>query len=131
MLPLKKYGHIEKFCRLKNEKQANYIEEQRDDGSEKKNDESTFYAYQSIIEKKDDVWYIDSGCTKHMTGNESIFCKFDTTVTTQIIMGNGAVVKSKGKGTIAMASKNGKILIHDVLFVPDLAQNFAKCWTIN
>jgi len=58
-----------------------------------------------------------------MTGDETIFCKLDTTATTQITMGNGAVVKSKGKGTIAVNSKKGRILIHDVLFVPELAQN--------
>jgi hypothetical protein len=39
---------------LKNEKQANYTEEQRDDENEKKNDGSTFYACQSVVEKKDD-----------------------------------------------------------------------------
>jgi hypothetical protein len=59
---------------LKNEKQANYTEEQRDD-----------------------VLYVDNGCDNHMTGDESIFCMFDTTATTQITMDNGAVVKSKEK----------------------------------
>jgi hypothetical protein len=38
-------------------------------------------------------------------------------------MGNGAVVKSKGKCMIVVNFKNGKILIHDVLLVPELAQN--------
>jgi hypothetical protein len=38
-----------------------------------------------------------------MTGDESIFYKFDTTVTTQITMGNGAVVKSKRKRTFVVA----------------------------
>jgi GAG-pre-integrase domain len=58
-----------------------------------------------------------------MTRYESIFCKLDTTITTQITMCNGAVMKSKGKRTIAVTSKKGRMLIHDVLFVPDLAQN--------
>jgi hypothetical protein len=58
-----------------------------------------------------------------MTGYESIFCKLDTTVITQITMGNGAIMKSKGKRMIAMTSKKGRMLIHDVLFVLDLAQN--------
>jgi gag-polypeptide of LTR copia-type len=88
----KKYGHMEKFCRLKNKKQTNYTDEQRDDESEKRNDGSTFYARQSTVEKKDDVWYVDNGCSNHMTGDESIFCKLDTTATTQITMDNGAVV---------------------------------------
>ena len=56
-----------------------------------------------------------------MTGDKSIFCKLDKNDTTRITMGNGAVVKSNGRGTIAVDSKKGKLLIHDVLFVPDLA----------
>jgi hypothetical protein len=38
----KKYGHIEKFCRVKNSEQANYIEEKKNNEDEKKNDESIF-----------------------------------------------------------------------------------------
>jgi hypothetical protein len=55
------------------------------------------YACQLMVEKKYDVWYVDNGCSNHMTGDESFFCKFDRAVTIQIIMNNGAVVKSKGK----------------------------------
>jgi hypothetical protein len=39
----------------------------------------------------------DSGCSNHMTEDESIFYKFDKTVITQITMGNGTVVNSKEK----------------------------------
>jgi hypothetical protein len=78
------------------------------------------------VEKNEDVWFVDSGCSNHMTGDESIFCELDTTATTQITMGNGAVVKSKGKGTIAVNSKKGKMLIRDVLLVPELAQNLLR-----
>jgi hypothetical protein len=119
----KKFGHVEKFCRLKNGEQSNYAEEKKNDKDEKRNDESTFYACQAAMEKKDDVWFVDSGCSNHMTSDESIFCKLDTTATTQITMGNGAVVNSKGKDTIVVNSKKGRMLIHDVLLVPELAQN--------
>lgn len=108
---------------MKNEEQVNYTKEKRNDGFEKKNNYSTFYACQLAMEKKEDVWYVDSGCSNHMMEDASIFYKLDTTTTTQITMGNSAVVKSKGKETIAVASKKGRMLIHDVLLVPDLAQN--------
>jgi hypothetical protein len=58
-----------------------------------------------------------------MTGDEIIFCKLNTIATTQITMGNGKVVKSKGKDTIVVNSKKGKILNHDVLVVLELVQN--------
>jgi hypothetical protein len=113
---------------VKNSERTNYIEEKKNNEDEKNNDESTFYACQAAVEKNDDVWFVDSGCSNHMTGDEIIFCNLDTTATTQITMGNGAIVKSKGKCTIVINSKKGKIfnskkgkiLIHDVLFVPEL-----------
>jgi hypothetical protein len=73
------------------------------------------------VEKKDDVWFVDSGCSNYMMRDEIIFCKLDTTVTTQIIIDNGVVVKSMFKSMIAVNSKKGIILIHDVLFVLELA----------
>jgi len=57
----KKYGHIERYCRLK-EKQANFAEEK-----EKDKTESLFLACYSSKECVPDVWYMDSGCSNHMT----------------------------------------------------------------
>lgn len=108
----KKFGHIQKYYQFKSNEQANYTEEKNGDGS-------TSYACQMAVEQNNDVWYIDSGCSNHMTGDESLFCKLDATNTT----GNGAIVKSKSKGIIVVASKKGRMLIHEVLYASDLAQN--------
>jgi hypothetical protein len=72
------------------------------------------------MEKNDDVWFFDSGCSNHMTGDETRFFKLDSAVTAQIVIGNCAVVKSKGKCTIAINFKNGRILIHDALLMSGL-----------
>lgn len=53
-----------------------------------------------VNEHKNDVWFLDSGCSNHMTGNESIFINMDKSVNSQVKMGNGALVNTKGKGTI-------------------------------
>ncbi|KAK2966032.1 hypothetical protein RJ640_012291 [Escallonia rubra] len=41
----------------------------------------------------------------------------------KIIMGNGSIVKAKGKGTIAIQAKEATKYIRDVLLLPDLEQN--------
>ncbi|KAK2966883.1 hypothetical protein RJ640_028893 [Escallonia rubra] len=74
-------------------------------------------------EQKKDVWYLDSGCSNHMTSNRGIFVDIDSSVNSQIIMGNGSIVKAKGKGTIAIQAKEATKYIRDVLLVPDLEQN--------
>ncbi|KAK9668653.1 hypothetical protein RND81_13G075400 [Saponaria officinalis] len=58
-----------------------------------------------------------------MMNNSSIFCKLDASVNMSVRMGNGDVVKSKGKGAIVVATKSGTKYISDVLLSPNLAEN--------
>lgn len=58
-----------------------------------------------------------------MTANENIFQDIDTSVKSQVRLGNGALVEAKGKGTIAVQTKKGTRLIKDVLLVPSLQQS--------
>ncbi|KAF8377139.1 hypothetical protein HHK36_030512 [Tetracentron sinense] len=113
---LKKFGHLQKDCRIKNNQQANFSEEQE-------SDRNMFYACQASSEKRNDVWYLDSGCSNHMTGDQSIFVNMNTFSNSQVRMGNGVLVQAKGKGTIAIETKKGTKYIQDVLLVPDLEQN--------
>ncbi|XP_021750179.1 uncharacterized protein LOC110715866 [Chenopodium quinoa] len=110
----KKFGHTENVCRFK--KQQASISETVDEES------YLFYANQSNTIKKND-WLIDSGCTNHMTKQFDIFTNIDKYVKIPIRMGNGSMVKSEGKGTVAVQTKQGTRFIKDVLYVPGLNQN--------
>ncbi|RVW33419.1 Retrovirus-related Pol polyprotein from transposon TNT 1-94 [Vitis vinifera] len=105
-----------KYCKFKNNQQASCAEE-------KEADENMFYACQSAVEQKNNVWFLDSGCTNHMTGNKNIFLDMDTTINSQVKMGNGDLVNVKGKGTVGIQTKVGTKYIRDVLLVPTLEQN--------
>ncbi|KAK3000358.1 hypothetical protein RJ639_021395 [Escallonia herrerae] len=110
--------HLEgkRNCKSKNFQQASVAEEKEDEGN-------LFYACQSVTEHKRDVWFLDSGCSNHMAGNESLFLDMDSTFKSQVKLGNGALVEAKGKGTIGVQTKEGDRFIRDVLLVPDLDQN--------
>ena len=58
-----------------------------------------------------------------MTNNDEIFKEINSELKTNVKMGNGVPVQAKGKGTITVETKIGSRNIHDVLLVPDLAQN--------
>lgn len=47
----------------------------------------------------------------------------DTSINSQVKMGNGVLVQVQGKGTIGIETKKGTKFIWDVLLVPDLEQN--------
>nr|KAJ0207133.1 hypothetical protein LSAT_V11C500281820 [Lactuca sativa] len=55
----------------------------------------------NIGEANDDTWYIDSGCSKHMTGNRNYLCDFKPTQTNQdVTFDNNITAKIKGYGNI-------------------------------
>ncbi|GJT25797.1 retrovirus-related pol polyprotein from transposon TNT 1-94 [Tanacetum coccineum] len=53
-------------------------------------------AFQSILQanvETSDTWFLDSGCSNHITGDESILVDIDIARNSQVKMGNGAVVQ--------------------------------------
>ncbi|KAK3043884.1 hypothetical protein RJ639_000583 [Escallonia herrerae] len=110
------FGHVKKDCRATNNQQAKCAEERGDE-------ENLFYACQSIMEHKNDVWFLDSGCSNHMVADKNVFLDMDNTFKSHMKMGNGALVEAKGKGTIGVQTNEGSRFIRDVLLVPELDQN--------
>ena len=64
------------------------------------------------IEKE--PWYIDSGCSKHMTGDKSKFMSLSESKSWNVTFGNDAPGKIKGKGMVKLI--NGKGKSQDVFF---------------
>ena len=114
-----RFGHLEKDCRFKFQERANFTEEKVDN----KEEDCLFYACHSSHHEDNNVWFLDSGCSNHMSENENIFVHLDTTVNPKVRMGNEIVAEAKGKGTIAVKTKSGVKYIRDVLLVPDLNEN--------
>ncbi|KAJ8751984.1 hypothetical protein K2173_000730 [Erythroxylum novogranatense] len=65
----------------------------------------------------------DSGCTNHMTNDQTLFIEIDKTLISKVKIGNGEFISVKGKGTVAIESLTGLKHITDVLYVPDIDQN--------
>ena len=65
-----------------------------------------------------ETWFIDSGCTNHMTYDQGLFKEIDKTVTSKVIIGNRAYLVVKGKGTVAIEGHTGLKLISNVLYIP-------------
>ncbi|XP_074364452.1 uncharacterized protein LOC141705350 [Apium graveolens] len=71
----KKFGHLQKDCRFKNQQQVN-VSEEKEDGY------AVFYANCQVTnEKSSTTWLLDSGCSNHMTGDNTIFTKIDKSIT--------------------------------------------------
>lgn len=59
-------------------------------------------AFSAKIEKNNEVWYINSSCSNHMTAHESLLMDFDITFIGKVKMGNGSIVKFIGRATLVI-----------------------------
>jgi hypothetical protein len=75
-------------------------------------------------EDDDDQWYLDTGCSNHMSGKRTWFNELDESVNRSIRFADDSVVKAEGIGKIRIQSKDGKgVVISDVLYVPSMKSN--------
>ena len=65
-------------------------------------------------------WYLDSGCSKHMTGDSKLFSKLEKKNGGNVTFGDNAKGKVVGIGTI---SKDSSTCIDNVLLVDGLKHN--------
>ena len=75
-------------------------------------------------EKQEDVWFLDSGCSNHMTRNIEIFSNIDESVKSEVTTGTDSKVSVMGKGRVNILKKKGeKKFVPDVYYVPSLKCN--------
>ena len=66
------------------------------------------------------LWYLDSGCSRHMTGDKSLFKTFKEKVGDYVTFGDGSHAQVLGKGTIEIP---GLPLLKDVFYIKGLKAN--------
>eukprot|EP00253_Pinus_taeda_P018885 PITA_18885 len=72
----------------------------------------------------EDIWFLDSGCSNHMTGNIALFSALDQSVKSQVTLGTDSKISVMGKGEVKIfTKKGGKKTIADVYYVPGMRCN--------
>ncbi|CAN6693582.1 unnamed protein product [Malus baccata var. baccata] len=83
-----------------------------------------FYANSAISEKNvNGNWYIDSGCSNHMTGNADLLVDIRTNVAGKVQMPTGVLVNVAGMGSLEIDTNKGKKYIREVMHLPGLKEN--------
>ncbi|MCI25450.1 retrovirus-related pol polyprotein from transposon TNT 1-94, partial [Trifolium medium] len=73
---------------------------------------------------KSEEWYIDSGCSNHMTSHREWLTSFDASKKTSIKLADNSKLAVEGTGNIVVRSKNGgKVIIEVVFYVPAMNCN--------
>ncbi|RVW37270.1 Retrovirus-related Pol polyprotein from transposon TNT 1-94 [Vitis vinifera] len=98
-------------------KQANYVEQEEDQVK-------LFMAYNEEVVSSNNIWFLDSGCSNHMTGIKSLFKELDESHKLKVKLGDDKQVQVEGKGTVAVNNGHGNVkFLYNVYFIPSLTQN--------
>ncbi|XP_068308820.1 uncharacterized protein [Pyrus communis] len=113
-----KIGHIVKdYNNKKNVQQLNYA-------TQVSSTPTMFYASNAVdMRSIEYVWYVDSGCSNHMTGREDVLVDIDRSRTAKVEMGTGQLVDVVGKWTLVVDTKMGRRYIREVMLVSSLKEN--------
>ncbi|XP_014490466.1 uncharacterized protein LOC106753187 [Vigna radiata var. radiata] len=82
-------------------------------------------AGQTLHAKEEDTtWYLDTGCSNHMTGNRKWLLDLDTSVKGTIRFADNRYIRTEGSGKVMITRKNGRpVFIHNVWYVPTIKNN--------
>ncbi|RVX17651.1 Retrovirus-related Pol polyprotein from transposon TNT 1-94 [Vitis vinifera] len=109
-------GHFQYEC-PKWEKGAHYAELDE-------KEEMLLMSYVELNQSsKEDVWFLDSGCSNHMCGNKLWFSDLDEEFRQSVKLGNNSKMTVLGKGNIRMQVAGVTQVITDVFYIPELRNN--------
>ncbi|KAJ0009921.1 hypothetical protein Pint_33443 [Pistacia integerrima] len=74
-------------------------------------------------EQSSAIWYLDSGCNNHMSGNKVLFFDLDKTFRENMKLENNFSISVLGKGKIKIMMNNSMMTITSVLYVLELKSN--------
>jgi len=81
---------------------------------------SLLMAYTAKEKASNDVWYLDTGCSNHMSGQKEAFSELDETFRDTVRFGDNSVVSAMRKWKVQVNSIH---TISDVFYVPALKKN--------
>jgi len=73
--------------------------------------------------KRERVWFLDSGCSNHMSGNKQWFVDFDERFRHSVKLGNNSRMLVMGRGNIKIEIEEIIQVVTNVFYVPELTNN--------
>jgi len=72
---------------------------------------------------KEEVWFLDSGCSNHMSGNKLWFTELDEKFRHSVKLGNNSRMAVMGKGCVKLKVAGAIQRIDEVYYIPELRNN--------
>ncbi|GAU29090.1 hypothetical protein TSUD_58560 [Trifolium subterraneum] len=112
-----KMRHYQSDCPSWGENDANYA-------AFDQHEEILLMAQQNVeTNARDEVWFLDSGCSNHMIGTKEWLYDFDENVRECVKLGDDSRMQIKGKGNLKLCIGGLTQVITDVYYIPGLKNN--------
>lgn len=107
-----------------------FIKEEADDEVIEEPDDKLFMTHTSSGEVwHGHLWFINSGCSNHITGLKSIFSDFDEMQKQTVQLGDGKDLQVERRGIVRIQVNLGKFkFLNNVQYVPALRYNLISMW---
>lgn len=73
--------------------------------------------------RREDVWFLDSGCSNHMCWDRGMFSEIDDTFRQMVKLGNNTRMEVRGKGKVKLHIDGSSHVVSDVFLVLELKNN--------
>ncbi|KAK2352556.1 putative mitochondrial protein [Trifolium repens] len=118
-----KWGHYASECRGKGKKK------QENEAHHARHNDSDFDGVLLMVTTNSEgdnsqLWYLDTGCSNHMTGHRDWLLEFDDKFRSKVKFADNSTISVEGKGKVLVQRKNGNhTFVTDVLYVPTMKHN--------
>ncbi|XP_022031445.1 uncharacterized protein LOC110932416 [Helianthus annuus] len=98
-----KLGHTAKFCQQKDERgrSDNVLIHKEEETDEQ--EDTMFMIFNMEETVKSYCWYLDSGCSNHMTGNRELFTHLDESLKKEVMTGSDKRLEVLGSGDVSIS----------------------------
>ena len=72
---------------------------------------------------REDMWFLDSGCSNHMCGKKEYFLDFDGSFRDSVKLGNNSSIVVTGKGNVRLQVNGIIMIITEVFYLSELRNN--------
>jgi len=121
-----KFRHFASECWSGKGKQVKNDEEQAKIAQDGSNSESLYMMVTTTSNEScnSESWFLDTGCSNHMTGNKVWLRDVDLGKNTKVKLVDHRTLTAEGMGNITIEGNNGKMaIIEEVLYVPGMHCN--------
>lgn len=115
----RKPGHFRRDCRLLKSQQKSDAEHKvKPSGNKAKKavEKDVPICFAAGGSRRKGCWYVDSGCSSHMTSDKDFFDKLDESVKIKVILADGSVTTSAGVGEGSVKCVDGEGKVVDIFF---------------